>query len=130
MSGVPSGGPGISNCSNNFVGGAMTLVTSGRWTLTATSTTKATLAADTTPTSGGVVLSTSFGFLPSCSPITVNGPISIANQAWSNTTHQLTISPVTPLTLHTPSGPCSELFGSTINVSGTFTFPNSVTITP
>jgi hypothetical protein len=122
-------GPAITGCSNSFIGGTTAITNSGRWSLTATSTSTATLVADTSP-SGGTVMSTSFGGFLGCSPITVKGPLKLTNQAWNNVTHQLTISPATPLTLHTPSGVCTEIFGSTITMSGTIAFPSSVTILP
>ncbi len=112
-----------SNCTNSIFGGVTTVTTSGTWTFTATSTTSvdARVVSDT----GAPVAVISN---PGGCTITVHGPVSIPNNGWNNTTHQLEINSAVSFPV-TQSGLCFGAVGTSARLSGTFTLPNSVTIT-
>jgi hypothetical protein len=123
---IKGNGPLISGCSNT-VNSEVTLVSAaGAWSLTPTSATTATLSADTTPTSGGTVLSIRWGLYN----VTAKGPISIPNLPWDNAKHQLTLPAGTQLPIQTPNPLYAAYFGSSLKVEGTLQFPSNLTITP
>jgi hypothetical protein len=115
-------GPQIASCAGQ---GSFAIVnTSGNWSINATSTTTASLTADTSP-SGGNVLTITWG----SSTCAVKGPIKVTGLPWDNATHTLTLPTGTALPNMSTGGICPAIYGSALGFSGKFVAP-SLTITP
>jgi hypothetical protein len=101
---------------------------SGTWQVTATSLTTANLTADTVP-SGGTVLTLENGS-PAICTATVKGPITLKNLPWSNSLHQLKLTPAAGElpTSTTPPGPaCGIPFTPGITLEGTLQYTALIT---
>lgn len=114
-----------SSCSNDVLGGTTTVSTFGTWSFTATSTSAITAVANNG--AGGTVARINMPGLFGTCTITVAGPITIAGNAWSNTTHQMTINNTVSFNL-SQNGPCAGAVGATGTLSGKYQLPSTVTI--
>lgn len=114
-------------CTASFPGNPQ-VTTFGTWTFTATSTTSVDVTVRGTGAGGtGPVAQIHF---PSPNPctITVDGPIHISGNTWSNATHQLTINSAQTFPL-TPNAGCLGIIQSPGRLHATYTLPSSVVIT-
>jgi hypothetical protein len=102
----------------------ISITPAGTWSVNAKSTTTASLSANTSP-SGGTVLTISWG---GCN-VTAKGPVEASGLQWSNTTHRLTLPKGTTIPLESQGGLCS-LFGSSIEIEGSYAFPSVLTVIP
>jgi hypothetical protein len=113
-------------CSSPLGANTATVTTFGTWEFTATNTTTVNASATGTGAGGtGPVMDINIGGF--CT-ITVDGPATINGNAWSNTTHQLTINHTATIAMTTNPG-CLGLYVSPLRLDGTFTLPGSAIIT-
>lgn len=102
--------------------GAGSLSTQGQWSLTATSTSTATLKADTSPSGGTVLTVKSPGAtLSQECVIKVKGPLTITGLPYNNATKTLTLNNTVPVA--SKAGWCTEVVGSTLTLRGNLTSP-------
>jgi hypothetical protein len=110
--------------------GTMTVTTLGTWELTATSTTSVDLTATGTGAGGtGPVMIMSLDPLPNCT-LVVDGPQTIAGNAWSTATHRLVLNNTVGFTQTLVGSGCSlRPFTTLLKLDSAFTLPSDVIIT-
>lgn len=102
---------------NGGIGFLGSLTSQGQWSLTANSTSTATLKADTSPSGGTVMTFVWSGSGTPCT-ISVKGPITLPGLEFNNTAGTLKLNNSFPIS--SKSGWCAGLFGTTLNIQGTF----------
>ena len=113
----------FTNCGNDIIGGATSVSTAGTWSFHADSTTTVTATAST-PGKPIATIQLAGGI---CT-ITVDGPVVIPKNTWTNASHQLHLNDSVTFPL-TQSGGCFGAVGANGRLSGTYTLPSAVVIT-